>query len=158
MESLKERLDKTQNQLVKMHETNIDLKSRLQKESSQVCLRSAGCFCKCYVAFFLLSRRHVFFLYLTYHFVFFFLFVSYSYCLSYFIIYNFFYSYITEDFMCMLFLVSSASHNLNQNKTKNKNKPTPNLSRALQENILFIKDFFTIPPPPQMMQYIVNSL
>lgn len=58
----------------------------------------------------------------------------------------FFYSYITEDFMCMLFLVSSASHNLNQNK-KNKNKPTPNLSRALQENILFIKDFFTIPPP-----------
>ncbi|XP_025092199.1 COP1-interactive protein 1-like isoform X4 [Pomacea canaliculata] len=35
VESLKERLDKTQNQLVKMHETNIDLKSRLQKESSQ---------------------------------------------------------------------------------------------------------------------------
>ncbi|KAK7502092.1 hypothetical protein BaRGS_00006844, partial [Batillaria attramentaria] len=35
VESLKERLDQTQNQLVKMHETNIDLKSRLQKESSQ---------------------------------------------------------------------------------------------------------------------------
>nr|KAG5710143.1 hypothetical protein BaRGS_006662 [Batillaria attramentaria] len=39
VESLKERLDQTQNQLVKMHETNIDLKSRLQKESSQTLKR-----------------------------------------------------------------------------------------------------------------------
>lgn len=36
MESLKERLDQTQTQLVKMHETNIDLKTRLHKEASQV--------------------------------------------------------------------------------------------------------------------------
>ncbi|KAL8603572.1 hypothetical protein ACOMHN_022524 [Nucella lapillus] len=35
VESLKERLDQTQSQLVKMHESNIDLKSRLQKETSQ---------------------------------------------------------------------------------------------------------------------------
>ncbi|XP_076459730.1 uncharacterized protein LOC143292921 isoform X2 [Babylonia areolata] len=35
VESLKERLDQTQCQLVKMHESNIDLKSRLQKETSQ---------------------------------------------------------------------------------------------------------------------------
>ena len=37
VESLKERLDQTQSQLVKMHESNIDLKSRLQKETAQVC-------------------------------------------------------------------------------------------------------------------------
>ncbi|XP_076462124.1 uncharacterized protein LOC143294629 [Babylonia areolata] len=36
VESLKERLDQTQSELVKMHETNIDLKTRLQKETAQI--------------------------------------------------------------------------------------------------------------------------
>ncbi|KAL8592381.1 hypothetical protein ACOMHN_044317 [Nucella lapillus] len=34
--SLKERLDQTQSELVKMHETNINLKTRLQKETAQL--------------------------------------------------------------------------------------------------------------------------